>query len=181
MIEKQRITNYARALCRYALKRNLLDKIKKDLTSIKEVIWNDLSVRSYFIYPAIEQKEKENFLTEICRGLEVDYAVKKSIFLLIEKGLFSLVPALVDKYNSLSQEEKEQGHVIAKTPYPLTSEEKDAFCDLAKSLLNKEIILEEKRDPQLLAGFQMLCVNQGIKIECSLKAKLDKLREELAR
>lgn len=181
MIEKHRATNYARALSKYALKNNLLDKIEKDLISVKEVIWNNLSVRSYFIYPALQQDEKESFLTKICLALDLDRAIKNIISLLIEKDLFSLLPILIDKYVVLSQEEKKQGYVLAKTAYPLTATEKESILSITRAILKRDVILEEKNAPDLLAGLQILCVSQGIKIECSLKAKLDKLREDLIR
>ena len=179
-MSKEIITlKYSQALSGYAYEKELLDKIKQDFQKTKELIWDNKEARLYFLFPQIEKEEKKQLLTELKTHLELDKGFFRFLNLLIEENRFSIFSGIYENFLSDYQSYKEKLFVKISSAFSLSDSEEKNIAQTLKTMFKKELVIEKKVDNNLLGGVEIFLVNEDLKINLSVKGKLDDLKEEL--
>lgn len=171
---------YTEAISEYAAKNDSFDKIKQDFDAIKPLVWDNLDARAYLLYPETAREDKESLLEQIKKHLKLDEGIFKFILLLLKENRFQIFPDIYDAFLSDYQEYKKQILVNIKTAFSLTGEQEEEITKTLKKLFKKELVVTKAIDRDLLAGAQIILVNENLKIDLSARNALNKMERELA-
>jgi F-type H+-transporting ATPase subunit delta len=165
--------HFAVALLRSARKAGELKKVERDLGEIASMLGRERSITYFLLHPGIPVARKEEFLsrlaeTELVRRLMSILLGTKNLGLVGE--VYSLFSALV---------RNELGIVRARITVaaPLGKADEEKLRKALETVTGKEVDLEAKVDPDVLAGVRMSIGDMVI--DNTLRAELKMVRERL--
>jgi ATP synthase F1 delta subunit len=115
-----------------------------------------LKLPSFFKNPKLTVKDKMEWLTKICKSLEIGSDVQKMSFALLNIGMLSSTSKVLQcmKELRLSLFGVGEGTVMSVTP--LTDSQKNTAKELLKKIGGfKEVLLKERVNPNLLGGITL--------------------------
>ncbi|CEN44809.1 ATP synthase F1 subunit delta [Capnocytophaga canis] len=166
---------YAKALLEYALQRNAVESVFRDMSLVHKTIEANKELDNLLVSPIVKTVVKKNVLDKVFVGVSPE--VQRLFTLLIENRRLPILKQIAEKfvihYNSYKN--NETAEVI--TAVPLTEEMKKQVLQKVESLKqNKNITLINKVDESIIGGF-ILRVGD-IQYNASVAFKLNKLQQE---
>ncbi|UXP33770.1 ATP synthase F1 subunit delta [Reichenbachiella agarivorans] len=173
MSEFRIATRYAKSLLDLSVEKGLLEEITKDMQSFLEVCKSSRELVLMVKNPVITHGKKLSVLRLIFEG-KVN-ALTLSFFEIItkkqrEKYLVEIAKAFVTQYN----EYKGIVESTITTVAPISAETRKDVAEIVKKITNKEVILTEVINPELIGGFVLKIGDR--QIDDSISSKLRELK-----
>ena len=176
MNESKISVRYAKALLSIAIEKDILDKLKDDMTLVHNICKNNSEFISMIESPVIKTSQKwsvikqlfESVIHEHCLGfLELIFINKREIF----------IEAICRVFLDLYREHKGIKNVFISSVIPLDNEIKTRITEVLKNAYNSEIVLEEIVNKKLIGGFILRIEDQ--QIDASILTQLKRVKREL--
>ena len=167
---------YGKALFLLSEESDSSDRIREDALIVKAVIRENPEIKKLADTPAISKAERLSVIDRAFGGLsELTLNTAK---LLAERHAFYLLDGVMDEF--LAEYDLSRGIERAEviTALPLTEEQKERLRTRLEKETGKTVILNAKTDPTMLGGVKLRYM--GKQLDGSLRARLDRLRRQLA-
>lgn len=167
---------YAKVLFEAAKKKSAVGMVQNDLAGIlhsfrlNEKPWGTLQ------NPLVAEVEK-NQAINAAFGPHLEPLMVKLLELLAAKQELRLLDAVTENINSLADDAAGIARAQVRSAYALTSEQEKALTDRLKAMTGRKVVLEQKVDPELIAG---VSIKLGDRVfDHNLKIELRQLEELL--
>lgn len=165
--------HFAVALLRSARKSGGLVSVQQDLGSIVGLMAGERRVVFFFLHPLIPIARKEEFLRMACET-EV---VRRLMKILVETKNLNLAGEIHSQFSAMARRELGVVKATVRTAAELSEESKARLRKALDELTGKQVDLEAKTDPEVLAG---VWVRIGDKvIDNTLRTELEVMKERL--
>jgi F-type H+-transporting ATPase subunit delta len=166
---------YAQAVFAIAQEKDQVDVWNVELRAIEDTLKND-DLRSALSQAAVPMSAKANIVREAFA--DVSSLGQNLICLLVERRRLGLLPEIRAQFSHLLDEYHGREHVQLVSAVPLDAGAQEAASRLLQGIVNKEVVLDTRVDPDILGG---LIVRVGDKlIDGSVKGRLRDLGRELS-
>lgn len=146
---------YADALFQLAKERNSLETVTKELQLIKEVSELTPTLIQYLSHPKVTNEEKRAFITSNFSQTVSEATVNTLLLMIDRKRINSLIP-MIDKFQSLANEESGKAEALVYSAKPLTETEKEQISTVfAKEVQKNELIVKNIVDEDLIGGIKI--------------------------
>ncbi|MEM7262228.1 MAG: ATP synthase F1 subunit delta [Planctomycetota bacterium] len=170
-------TTYARALLEVGQGTNEADTYASELNTLRDEVLSDRDLKIFFESPKVPRDEKDAVLVKALEG-KVSGPVLNLLRVLIKRGRQFLFDQIAEAYESLNDELQGRATVWITTASPLQDGSKEKVVALLKQKLGKEIIPEEKVDPDLLGGMTVRIGDTVV--DGSVRSRLNEIRDRVA-
>lgn len=169
---------------RYA--RALLELVESDLTGVAEklsafagLVESNQNLGQLLVNPAFSIEERGRVLTRILKDLGWGPPLTRLLELLVERRRIGHLAAIAEEFMAMADEKEGRIRVKVESAVDLDA---GPVAELKKALaegLNKQIIVEQEVDPDLIAG---LAVRVGsLVVDGTLRSQIARMKETLAR
>ncbi|PWJ44093.1 ATP synthase F1 subunit delta [Sediminitomix flava] len=169
---------YAKSLITMAKDQGKLEVVKQDFTEVKDTLLASRELRVVLSNPIISSEKKNEILEGLFKAtldpISADF-LKLVSFKGREAILLSISEAVINEYNALHEIQ------VAKvsTPFELNESLKSSFVQMVTKYSGKEkVLLDTEVDKELIGGF-VLNIGDDLKIDRSVKSKLNQLKAQL--
>lgn len=171
------VIRYSQALFESAREGNMLDKIESELVSLNSAISEGGIVSRLLLNSSVPSRIKKPLLSNAIKALKLNQLTQSFLNQLLKNNRINLLAAIVKTFKELVL--AEQGVVSAelKTATDLDKKTLDIIQKELEKSLSKSVQLNVITEKNLLGGFSITVGSK--KIDCTLKNKLNKLRQQL--
>jgi F-type H+-transporting ATPase subunit delta len=166
---------YAEAIFELASRDGKVDEWGRELGLARELAENRELARS-LDSPAVGWAQRRE-ATERLLAKHVSRAVLNLVLLLVQRGRFSLVPAVAAEYDELVRRSRGIVGVTVTTPAPLSLAELAALRPRIEALAAARVEIATQTDPSLIGGLRVTIGDR--QIDASVVGRLARLRKEL--
>ena len=172
------ITRYARALYDYADDHNCLPEVMDDLRDLNHCLEHSGGFKKLFKNPLIAKKVFFTFFnTLVAQGLLSSPHTRHFLRLLIDKKRLALLKDIIMAFLHMATLRNKGLPVQVMSAYPLTKTQRGALQKTLKERMKRDIILEEKIDPEVIGG--IVIQMEGYRIDSTLQTYLNRLHKAL--
>lgn len=168
---------YAKSLLELATETGKTEVVKKDMAFLAEAYKESREMRVFLKSPVIEGSKKVAILKEIFGG-QLDDLTERFIKLMAKGGREGQLAVIAQAYLDLYQKQNGIEQAVVTTAAPLTAAQRSELMIKLAATLGKEIVLEEKINPELIGGMVLRVDNK--EYNGSIATKLNLLRKEFA-
>ena len=165
---------YALALYEVAEEKGKVEEYIQDLRDICNIIETNKDFYEVIKQPQISTKMKKKTFINIFKG-HIDEELLSFLLILIEKDRILYLKEKLVEMEKIDLERKNTLKGIVKTTIPLAEEEFNNLVSTLEKKYNKNIILEQIIDEEILGGIYVR-VNNEI-MDSTIKSKLDDMKE----
>ncbi|WP_337042225.1 ATP synthase F1 subunit delta [Emticicia sp. 17c] len=168
---------YAKSLFDLASEKKVIDKVNDDMLLFKEICDDNRQFAVVMNNPIVRHDKKLGILKNIFENRVHD--VTFSIFnVLTKKHRENLIYPIADEFQKLYNQQKGIQKATVTTVSPLTDTQRKEFISLIAKTTGKDVILEEKINPNLIGGY-VLKIDDN-QVDTSIRKKLNELKLTLA-
>lgn len=167
---------YGQGLYEVALENQTVKEKKEQVEEFLSVLNNNDEVEELLRAVKVTKQEKKAFIEETFNDY-LDKEVISLIKLLIDKGRIYHLKDVLKSYIVLADEELGIVHATVHSARKLKDTDIERIKEALKIKTKKEVVLENKIDPDLIAGIKVTLGNNVTDI--TMKSKLDKLKQSL--
>lgn len=168
---------YAEGLFAAAKAADAIDTIGKDLYTIRQAIESSGDLKAALYHPQVTRDEKKR-LIDLILGEQVSHLTLNLLHLMIDKRRMDILPELVEDYNALVREERNEAIAHVQAARPLSSENRSKLERNLSKRTGKRVTLSVKVNPELIGG--LIVEIDGRIIDGSIKGRLDNLMENIS-
>lgn len=167
---------YAEALLNVASRRNLVPPMIDDANQILQVVAQHPKFQFFLNSPAIEKKEKKEFVEKLL-GQKILPPMVNLLFLLIDKGRTAYLSAILRQF--LELEQKSRGIFPAKfvSAMALDKSTQEKIKERLEKIVKAQLRIDFQVNPQIIGG--ALFKFEDILIDSTLLNGLNQLRRRL--
>jgi len=166
---------YARALYEQAAQDKNIDRVMHELNSLSELWLSDGNFREFLIHPFITRQEKKAVMTQIIKKKKYCRTILNFIKVIIDNNRESLIHGIFLRYREICESGEDKLSVVVESAKKLSYNEKQQIKKALNIKLAKDVHLEVKVNPDLIAGLHF---RYGDEIfNNNLDVKLDSLKE----
>lgn len=148
---------------------------QKELSAL--TLFSEPTTAGFFKSPLFEIQEKNNVLNHIFQKNNITPHTQRFIKALNRNGHVHFLSDISLRFTDLVLEDRNDIKVKVRTAYPLKAVEKTRLKQVFSKMLNKNISLEEKIDPSLVAG---ISAHVGGKIyDASIAGYFDRMEKSM--
>ena len=136
---------------------------------------SDSVISAYVRSPRVRLEQKMELVQQLLSGL--DKLVVNAIGLLISRRALAILPAIVREYSALLDDQQGRLQATATSAVALSDEQRTRLGTLLHQVLDKEVVLEVREDPELIGGIVVKVGDQVI--DGSVRTRLQQLRRQL--
>jgi F-type H+-transporting ATPase subunit delta len=177
MALKASATRYARALLDVAISQSDPTRIEHELSSFSSLLADHPDLHRALTNPRVPVAARTSLIGALAERAGIDGIVARLLVLLVERGRFELLPAIVDAYRErlLAHRRIVRAQVTSATP--LAPERQDGLRKSLSRVTGKDVQLEVETDPALIGG---LVARIGSTVyDGSIRMQLHKMRRQL--
>tara|TARA_Y100000591_G_scaffold333128_2_gene373959 strand:- start:95 stop:652 length:558 start_codon:yes stop_codon:yes gene_type:complete len=165
---------YAKATFDLAAAENLSEAVLKDLSILKKMVNNNEDLNRLISSPTFSSNDQISVMKEIFEKQGISVLVKNLINVLIKNRRISLLVSIINAYDLIMK--SNSGEIIAEviTATDLKDNQKQQIIDNLKKLTGKEIQIQSKIEPGIIAGIKVKIGSQMI--DASVSTKLNNLK-----
>jgi F-type H+-transporting ATPase subunit delta len=167
---------YAGALFELARELGELGARLEEARVLLEVLRGDTELQGAISSPKIESSRKTAFVREVF-GDRFSHDLLHLVLLLIEKNRQAILPAVLEAFIELCEEEEGRLTARVTSAVPLAREEAEGLARGLSGSVGKRVVLEETTDPALIGG-AVLRFGDFL-VDGSLRTRIRELRERL--
>ncbi len=167
---------YAQALFSLAEAEESREAWLDDLAGIQEQM-ADSSVALFFGEPRVPAERKQEAAARIAEGARP--LVRNFLGLLAQRQATGSLPAIVSEYRRLLNERLGRAQAVVTTAAPISAEQRGRLAASLGAMLDKEVVLDEREDPEIIGGI-VVRIEDRI-IDGSVRSRLNGLRQSLGR
>ena len=176
MLSNQVALKYAQAAYELAAEKNKLDLAQAQLEMVEEAVRTHGDLTNLFYHPRVPAAAKKEVLQQIFEGQMEDF-INKFLFVLIDKSRETLLPAIVQEYIRLANEERNIAEAEVTTAFALSADQRAALAEKLSQVTGKTVVLKTHVDAKILGG---VIVKMGDKlIDGSVQRQLRSLQTAL--
>jgi F-type H+-transporting ATPase subunit delta len=175
MSEQRAAYRYAKALLDLAQEQKKVKEVEADMHLVRETIQENDSLKEVLQSPILEAADKKDALSALFKT--ADPLTGKLFQLLSDKKRIPILGEVAAQFIALSEQLKGQEIARVITAVPLNAALEEKILGQLKAITGKEVVLEQRVDPDLIGGF-ILRVGD-LEYNASLSGKLDHLKREL--
>ncbi len=168
---------YAKSLLELATETGKTEVVKKDMAFLAEAYKESRDLRVFLKSPVIEGSKKVAILKEVLRS-QLDELTERFIKLMAKGGREGDLATIAQAYLDLYQKQNGIEAAVVTTAAPLTEAQRTSLISKLAETLGKEIVLEEKVNPELIGGMILRVDNR--EYNGSIATKLNLLRKDFA-
>ncbi len=166
---------YARSLFEAALDEGKLDVVHEQLGDFAAAIGQVPELRRVLENPELDPQEKAAVLGEILG--DADELVHNFVLLVAEKGRAGEIEEIYREFDALVAAEQKRLIVELTTAYALSDEEAASILKKIETGSGRSVEATRKVDPALIGGIVLQA--GSLRVDASIKGRLDRLRHEL--
>ncbi len=167
---------YAEGLYDAAKDRGILDVVGKELHEILELLNSEEDLRKALYHQQITEEEKKR-VVDLIFGNRVSFITINLLNLLIEKKRIEILPALIEDFNELVREERNEIIARVQTARPLSVEYQERLRDELSKVAGKRVLLNTEVNSELIGG--LMVEIEGQVIDGSISGYLKGLKENI--
>ena len=168
---------YAEALFGMAKEQGTTEAALSDLTLARQALDAERAAFPILDHPEISERDKRGLVENILR--DVQWAPSRNfVALLIVRGHRQLLPAIIEEFRTIMEEEAGILPVEVTAAAPLTEDQTARLTRALSRMSGKTIRLGVTVDPQVLAG--MLIRMRDRTIDGTARGRLEDMRSHLA-
>ncbi len=168
---------YAKALLDLAVEQGALEEVKNDMTLIANVCEKaddlNLALRS----PVVPSAKKQQVLNEIF-GKQVTKLTSSFIELIVAKGRGALIANIAFAFGDLYLANKNILRALITSVDGVGDVLKKKVKELVKATYNKEVLIQEEKNEELIGGFVITIGDK--QIDASVRSQLANLQNALS-
>ena len=165
---------YAKATFDLAEAENLSEAVLKDLTILKKIIIDNAELNRLISSPTFTSTDQLNVMNEIFKKQNISVLVKNLVNVLIRNRRINLLVSVINAYDLIMK--SNSGEIIAEviTAAELKDDQKQEIVSNLKKMTGKEIQIQSKVQPEIIAGIKVKIGSQMI--DASVSTKLNNLK-----
>lgn len=169
---------WAQALDALAVEAGNADAVLSDLTKVATAVSGEgAPLMQALQSPLFTVAERKAVLGDVLTRLKVKGVVSSFLHLLVDRGRFGALPAIVDEATRLSDARAGRVRVQVTTVDPLSEDLHAALAAAFSKATGKAVVLEPSTDPTLIGG---LVARVGSRVyDASLRTRLEDLKNRL--
>ena len=167
---------YGQGLYEVALENQTVREKKEQVESLLSVLESNKEVEELLRAVKVTKKEKKEFIESVFIE-SLDKEVISLIKLLIDKGRIYYLKDVLKEYLLLADEELGIVHATVHSARKLKDDDIERIKEALKIKTNKEVVIENKVDPELIAGIKVTLGNNVTDI--TMKNKIEKMKQTL--
>ena len=167
---------YGDALFGVAKEEGKLDEIREQLGQFADAVAEDRELQVFFFSPYFSSQEKRDGIAKAVSGGEPELV--NFLELLAEKHRMPAIFRIRRRYDELWAEENKRLEVRVTAAVPLDDSVVKRVGDEIERKTNRKVDLSSEVDPDIIGGLVLRVGNMVL--DASLKAKLERLRKEVA-
>lgn len=145
---------YARALFQAALAGNTIDSVEADLGSIKSLVENDRSLKSFLLSPNVARDEKIRIAGNLFSD-RVTALTMQVVRLMLAKRREHEIPSLYDQFVELRRAHQEVMSVTVTSAFELDESQKTRLIDRITQKSGRKIEPTFRVDRNLIGGVRV--------------------------
>lgn len=167
---------YGQGLYEVALENQTVREKKEQVESLLSVLEGNKEVEELLRAVKVTKKEKKEFIESVFIE-SLDKEVISLIKLLIDKGRIYYLKDVLKEYLLLADEELGIVHATVHSARKLKDDDIERIKEALRIKTNKEVVIENKVDPELIAGIKVTLGNNVTDI--TMKNKIEKMKQTL--
>ncbi|PAE18012.1 hypothetical protein CHH91_00460 [Virgibacillus sp. 7505] len=170
------VKRYAEALFEVAENRDIVETVRAELHTAKQVAQNDAAFLRFLSEPKIGLDKKKALIeTSFAAG---SIEVRNTLKLLLDAGRISSIPQVADAFQTLYDEKQGTAQATVYSVRELSEAERQSVAEtFAKKLGKQAVSIDNKIDPTLLGGLKVRIGNTIY--DSSIKTKLTRIERNL--
>lgn len=177
MSEFKVASRYAKSLIDLSIEQGNLDTVKTDMEEFIAVLRQNKELQAVLKNPIIKQDLKTNILNGLF-GDRVQSSIMEFLRILVRKGRSNILYATAKEFVREYNEVKGIVHATVSSAVPLSAANMSAVNQAIAEEIGAKVILENKIDEKLIAGFVVKVGDQ--QIDASVAGKLSKLERHFS-
>ncbi|MBV8726617.1 MAG: ATP synthase F1 subunit delta [Candidatus Eremiobacteraeota bacterium] len=167
---------YAQAVFSLAQEQGVVDRVGRDLETLRDAILLDAQTRAFFVAPVIDRKGKECALTASFSGKTEELALH-AVLLLVRKRREPLLAEVVKQYGELEMQARGARPLTITSALELSPRQLDELVKELEQHYATHFEVKHKVDPQLIGGVRIMMGDR--RIDGSVAGRLDELSRVL--
>ena len=167
---------YARALFEAAQERNRLEEVQRDLSDFVDAVREVPELRALLRDPVLDRRVKIAALSDVLAGS--DELVRNFVLVLTEQGRAGELEETEREFERFLADETGRLSLELATAIELSDEEAGQIVQQIERASGRNVEATRRVDPDLLGG--LLLQVGSLRLDASLRGRLDRLRRELA-
>ena len=170
---------YAKALIDLARESGEEEKTGVEIGQFSQLVSDQVELKRSLIYPWVKGNDKQQVAVAVAEQMNYSRLTRDFLGLVAFRGRLELLPEIVRAYRQLLDQHRGRVRAVVRTAVPLNAAERTLLTEQLSSTLGKHVLLEERVDQTLLAGF--IVQSGSMVFDGSLDAQLARMREHLAK
>lgn len=172
----QLANRYAKAIYAVAKEEGKQEQVFAELSALAGVL-EDAELKKHLNSPIVSRDDKKSIANRLLESASFSDMTKNFINLLCDKDRLAVFSEISSLFQKLLDEDNGVVRGIVTCASDLESDEKTSLETKVAKLLNKKLVLEYKKDPNLLGG---VVVNVGdYTLDYSVNRQLERIKESL--
>ena len=165
---------YATALFELSLEAGSIDALEKSVAELRDALVASEDLRSLISSPVYTRDEMANAVSAVAERMNLDGLVRNTLALMASKRRLFVLPAMLDRVDSLIAEHKGVITVEVVSAEELGSGESESLKRMFRDRLGKDIRIDLSVDKRLIGG---LSAKIGSRlVDASMRTRLSTLR-----
>mgnify|MGYP006285209503 FL=1 len=169
---------YANSLFDVAKEKDDQDLIKDQLELITNSLKDNKEFYNFFISPKVSKSERKDVIKNVFKD-KISKELLNFLMILIDKKRTSSIYEINKFYKRLYDENIGLKRVTVESVIELSDNQKSKLSKKLEKMLNKEVIIENKINPEILGGVILRVDNE--EIDNSIATKLKNIEESIAK
>ncbi len=178
MLAQEVARKYSQALFLAAKDRGLIDQAYEQFNDLKAFIESDRTLLDFLTAPQVLDEHKLALVRDVF-GNRLELLFVEFLVVLVEKHRVAFLPEVIDEFARLVEAEKGIGRATILTGVSLTEDERSRLAAKLAAKTGLRIVLEERLDPDIVAGLIVILHNEII--DGSVRRGLDLLKDQLSK
>ena len=177
MISGSIARRYAKALLQLGIDNKNYEALGAELARFLGLQTNSKELHEALISPIVAITRRKAILEEVLRRMGVSKTIEHFLLLIVDHNRMNSIVAIEREYRALVDSQAGRVRAVLSSPKPIAAAQELRIKAALERRTGKQVILEKKEDPSLLAG---VVVQIGDVIyDGSARAALGRIREEL--
>jgi len=170
---------YAKAIFAIGSERGILDKLGETLRSLAQAMKISTELDALLSNPAIQRADRRKVIDALLARVGAESVARDFVHLLLERERLAALPMISLELDQMIEAKAGRVHAEVTSARPLDTAQLQQITAALEKLSGKKVTIAKHEDPELLGG--VVAKIGDVVYDGSLRARLDALRDELAR